>query len=118
MKSNFLLTAMTPESANPGGWNDPDMLEVGNGCLNKDEERTHFSLWAITKAPLIIGNDINNMDNETLAILTNKDLIAMNQDPQGTVGTCRYNCYTDLEVYQSYNPGNGGYYGLVAVNWH
>ncbi|KAL4354473.1 hypothetical protein GQ457_06G003870 [Hibiscus cannabinus] len=71
------------EYARPGGWNDPDMLEVGNGGMTKDEYIVHFSLWAISKAPLLLGCDIRNMTKETLDIITNKEVIAVNQDPYG-----------------------------------
>ncbi|EOY21457.1 Alpha-galactosidase 2 isoform 3 [Theobroma cacao] len=65
--------------AGPGGWNDPDMLEVGNGGMTVEEYRSHFSIWAIAKAPLIIGCDIRTMDNDTYEILSNEDVIAVNQ---------------------------------------
>ena len=70
----------------PGGWNDPDMLEVGNGGMSFVEYRSHFSLWAISKAPLLIGCDINNMSDETKEILMNAEVIAINQDPLGEQG--------------------------------
>jgi alpha-galactosidase len=60
--------------AGPGHWNDPDMMEVGNG-LTVNENRAHFSMWCMLAAPLIAGNDLRNMDKETLEILTNKDVI-------------------------------------------
>ena len=69
--------------AGPGGWNDPDMLEVGNGGMTYTEYRTHYSLWAISKAPLLIGCDITNMTKETFEILSNKEVIAINQDKLG-----------------------------------
>ena len=72
--------------AGPGGWNDPDMLEVGNGGMSDVEYRTHFSLWAISKAPLIIGCDLTKMSNETFNILSNKEVIAINQDKLGVQG--------------------------------
>ena len=72
--------------AGPGGWNDPDMLEVGNGGMTNIEYRTHYSLWAISKAPLIIGCDLVNMDNETFKILSNKEVIEINQDKLGEQG--------------------------------
>jgi alpha-galactosidase len=72
--------------AGPGHWNDPDMLEVGNGGMNEDEYRTHFSLWAILAAPLIAGNDLNKMTPYTVEILTNRELIAVDQDPAGKQG--------------------------------
>ena len=70
-------------AAGPGHWNDPDMLEVGNGKLTPDESRAHFGMWAMLAAPLISGNDLRHMDADTLAILTNKEVIAIDQDPLG-----------------------------------
>jgi len=70
----------------PGAWNDPDMLEVGNGGMNATEYRTHMSLWAILAAPLLAGNDLTKMTPETLAILGNKGVIAIDQDPMGKQG--------------------------------
>ena len=72
--------------AGPGGWNDPDMLEVGNGQLTYDENVAHFSLWCILAAPLMLGNDIRNMSDEVLEIITNPEVIAVNQDPLGRQG--------------------------------
>jgi len=72
--------------AGPGHWNDPDMLEVGNGGMNEDEYRTHFSLWAMLAAPLIAGNDLTKMTPYTIEILTNRDVIAVDQDPLGKQG--------------------------------
>ena len=67
--SNFMENDEHPESAGPGGWNDPDMLEIGNGGMTLTEERSHFALWAFVKAPLIIGCDLNKVSNDSLAIL-------------------------------------------------
>ncbi|MDF2881084.1 MAG: hypothetical protein K0R54_1641 [Clostridiaceae bacterium] len=72
--------------AGPGHWNDPDMLEVGNNGMTDTEYRAHFSLWSIMAAPLIAGNDISNMSDETKAILLNKDVIAVDQDSLGVQG--------------------------------
>jgi alpha-galactosidase len=69
--------------AGPGHWNDPDMLEVGNGGMTTSEYRAHFSLWCIINAPLIAGNDLRSMAPEIKEILTNKEVIAINQDPLG-----------------------------------
>jgi alpha-galactosidase len=69
--------------AGPGHWNDPDMLEVGNGGMTTNEYRAHFSLWCIINAPLIAGNDLRSMAPEIKEILTNKEVIAINQDPLG-----------------------------------
>ena len=74
------------EYAGPGGWNDPDMLEVGNGGMTLAEYKTHFGLWAISKAPLIIGCDIRSMADEIKNILTNPEVIAINQDKLGQQG--------------------------------
>jgi alpha-galactosidase len=73
-------------AAGPGHWNDPDMLEVGNGGMTTAEYRSHFSLWAIMAAPLMAGNDIRNMTPEIHDILTNKEVIAVDQDPLGQQG--------------------------------
>ncbi|PIN08187.1 Alpha-D-galactosidase (melibiase) [Handroanthus impetiginosus] len=72
--------------AGPGGWNDPDMLEVGNGGMTYQEYRAHFSIWALMKAPLLIGCEVRNMTAETYEILTNEEVIAVNQDPLGIQG--------------------------------
>lgn len=74
--------------AGHGHWNDPDMLEVGNGGMTTEEYRTHFSLWCMLAAPLMAGNDIRNMDKETQEILTNKEMIAVNQDKLGKQAFC------------------------------
>lgn len=72
--------------AGPGHWNDPDMLEVGNGGLTTDEYRSHFSLWAMMAAPLIAGNDVSAMDQATRDILLNREVIAVDQDALGIQG--------------------------------
>ncbi len=72
--------------AGPGHWNDPDMLEVGNGGMTNTEYRSHFSLWALMAAPLIAGNDLRSMTPEIRDILTNKEVIAINQDSMGRQG--------------------------------
>jgi alpha-galactosidase len=72
--------------AGPGHWNDPDMLEVGNGGMTTEEYRTHMSLWAILAAPLLAGNDLSTMTPETVALLTNRDVIAIDQDAMGKQG--------------------------------
>jgi alpha-galactosidase len=66
----------------PGHWNDPDMLEIGNGGMTADEYRTHMSLWSLLAAPLIAGNDLRTMTDETKSILMNKEMIAIDQDPR------------------------------------
>jgi len=73
--------------AGPGHWNDPDMLEVGNGGMTYDEYKTHMSLWAILAAPLLAGNDLSHMSAQTISILTNREVIAVDQDPLGKEGS-------------------------------
>lgn len=72
--------------AGPGHWNDPDMLEVGNGGMTNTEYRSHFSLWAMLAAPLMAGNDLEHMTPATRDILTNREVIAVDQDPLGYEG--------------------------------
>jgi alpha-galactosidase len=72
--------------AGPGHWNDPDMLEVGNGVLTNTESRSHFTLWCILAAPLMAGNDIRSMNDEVKSILTNKEALAVDQDSLGIQG--------------------------------
>jgi len=84
--------------AGPGHWNDPDMMEVGNGGMTGTEYRSHFSFWALLAAPLIAGNDIRSMSAETKEILTNKEVIDINQDALGRQGR-RVRKDGDLEVW-------------------
>jgi len=83
--------------AGPGHWNDPDMLEVGNG-MTVNEDKVHFSLWCILAAPLIAGNDLRKMSKETNAILTNKEVIAIDQDKTGIEGY-KYKVKDSLEIW-------------------
>jgi alpha-galactosidase len=73
--------------AGPGHWNDPDMLEVGNGGMTAAEYRTHFSLWAMMAAPLLIGSDLRKVSDDSFTILKNSDVIALDQDPLGKQAT-------------------------------
>ncbi|GAB2275347.1 hypothetical protein Dimus_010107 [Dionaea muscipula] len=84
--------------AGPGGWNDPDMLEVGNGGMTTEEYRSHFSIWALVKAPLLIGCDVRSMDKTTLELLSNTEVIAINQDMLGVQGK-KVKKLGDLEVW-------------------
>jgi alpha-galactosidase len=84
--------------AGPGHWNDPDMLEVGNGGMTDVEYRSHFSLWALLAAPLMAGNDLRDMRPEIHDILTNKEVIEVNQDTLGREGE-RVAKNGDLEVW-------------------
>ncbi|WP_285743040.1 NPCBM/NEW2 domain-containing protein [Lentzea sp. NBRC 105346] len=82
MKSNLALHPY----AGPGHWNDPDMLEVGNGGMTDTEYRTHFTMWSMMAAPLLIGTDLRTASPATLSILKNTDVIALDQDPLGRQG--------------------------------
>jgi alpha-galactosidase len=83
--------------AGPGHWNDPDMLEVGNG-LASAENRTHFSIWCMLAAPLMAGNDLRKMNEETRSILTNKEVIAVDQDPLG-IEALKYSDNDSLQIW-------------------
>jgi alpha-galactosidase len=85
-------------AAGPDHWNDPDMMEVGKG-MSQNEDRAHFSLWAIVAAPLMAGNDVRNMKKETIEILTNKEVIAVDQDSLGVQGLKFKNDEQGLEVW-------------------
>jgi alpha-galactosidase len=99
--------------AGPGHWNDPDMLEVGNGGMSHDEYLTHMSLWAILAAPLLAGNDLSKMSPETLAMLTNKDAIAIDQDPMGVQGD-RVSAVGPMEIWSK--PLTGGAKAVALFN--
>ena len=111
--------------AGPGHWNDPDMLEVGNGRmvgtgsgahfvpLSLAEDRTHFSMWAMLAAPLLAGNDLPNMTPEVRAILTNRDVIAIDQDKLGREGT---RAYSEGEVDVWTRQLSGGAKAIAVIN--
>ena len=101
--------------AGPGHWNDPDMLEVGNGKLKPDENRTHMSLWVLLAAPLLAGNDLSKMTPETLAILTNREVIAIDQDPLGQQGD-RVSEVGPLEIWAKPLKGGDKAVGLFNRN--
>jgi len=99
MLSNLDQSAQHAAVAGPGHWNDPDMLEVGNGGMTDDEYRAHFSLWAVMAAPLIAGNDLRSMSDATRAILTNHEVIAVDQDSLGAQGILVSEGPADLQVW-------------------
>jgi len=99
--------------AGPGHWNDPDMLEVGNGGMTDEQYRAHFSLWAVLAAPLMAGNDLATMNAATRAILTNRAVIAVDQDPLGIEGH-RAAKEDDAEVWV--RPLAGGSNAVVLLN--
>jgi alpha-galactosidase len=105
--------AMLSRYAGPGHWNDPDMLEVGNGTLTADENRSHFSMWAMMAAPLLAGNDLRSMSAATTAILTNTEVVSVDQDPLGAQGTLVATPQTGLQVWSK--PLSGGSVRAVAL---
>ncbi|GLJ09288.1 hypothetical protein SUGI_0105700 [Cryptomeria japonica] len=98
ISSRAELNNVWADYAGPGGWNDPDLLEVGNANASREEYGSHFSLWALMKAPLLIGCDVRSMTPTTRDILGNADVIAVNQDPLGVQGK-RVTKYKELEVW-------------------
>lgn len=123
MVLNFRANLKHFERSGPGGWNDPDMLEVGvhnsEGVygLTIDEEKTHFALWAVSKAPLIIGADLADIREESLEILKAVELIAVNQDPVSTQATCFLGCADsdDVSVYVTHITDGSTI--ATVVNW-
>lgn len=98
--------------AGPGHWNDPDMLEVGNG-MTASEDRAHFSLWCMLAAPLMAGNDLRKMSRETLAILSDKDAIAIDQDSLG-IEASRYANRDSLQIWT--RPLQNGQWAVCFLN--
>lgn len=99
--------------AGPGHWNDPDMLEVGNGNMSLNEYKAHFSFWCLLASPLMAGNDLRNMDDETHKILTNQDAIAVNQDKAGIQG---YKVYDDNDYEIWKKPLDNGDIAVIFFN--
>lgn len=99
--------------AGPGQWNDPDMLEIGNGVLTLAESRVQFSMWCMLAAPLIAGNDLSAMTPEIAKILTNKEIIAVNQDKLGIVGL-KWKDYGDFEIW--FKPLENDAYAVCFLN--
>ncbi|HEX5409748.1 MAG TPA: glycoside hydrolase family 27 protein [Gemmatimonadaceae bacterium] len=114
MLSNLDQSAQHATVAGPGHWNDPDMLEVGNGGMTSDEYRAHFSLWAVMAAPLIAGNDLRAMTDTTRAILTNPEVIAVDQDALGAQGFLVSEGPPDLQVWAK--PLHDGSRAMVLFN--
>lgn len=97
----------------PGAWNDPDMLQVGNGSITVSESRVHLSVWAMFNAPLMAGNDIRTMTDETRALLTNADMIAVDQDWGGEAGRV-HGYYVPIVILSK--PMSTGGHALALVN--
>jgi alpha-galactosidase len=102
--------------AGPGHWNDPDMLEVGNGKMTEDEYKTHMSLWVLLAAPLLAGNDLSKMTDTDKSILMNKEAIAIDQDSLGKQGDRLYES-GDLDVWTKPLSGGRVAVGLFNRSW-
>ncbi len=113
MAENGFTQAGLAKYAAPGHWNDPDMLEVGNGGMTTDEYQTHMSLWAILAAPLLAGNDLTKMNADARAILMNKDVIAIDQDRLGRQGD-RVNAVGPFETWSK--PLSDGRMAVALFN--
>ena len=123
-KIGFSQDELAPWAA-PGHWNDPDMLEIGNGGMTDDEYRTHMSLWSILAAPLLAGNDLRSMTPDILEILTNREIIAVSQDKDGKQGR-RIMKAGDQEIWARPLSGSAEAVGLfnrsgasakIAIKW-
>ncbi len=102
--------------AAPGHWNDPDMLEIGNGKMTEDEYRTHMSLWVLLAAPLLAGNDLSRMTEADRKLLMNKEAIAIDQDPLGKQGDRLYQS-GDFDVWTRPLSGGRVAVGLFNRSW-
>ena len=102
--------------AGPGHWNDPDMLEIGNGKMTGDEYKTHMSLWVLLAAPLLAGNDLTKMTEVDKNILMNKEAIAIDQDALGKQGDRLYES-GDLDVWTKQLSGGRVAVGLFNRSW-
>jgi alpha-galactosidase len=114
MLSNLDISGQHASAARPGAWNDPDMLEIGNGGMTDDEYRAHLSLWAIMAAPLIAGNDVRTMSAATRDMLTNREVIAVDQDSLGVQGTLVSERTPELQVWMK--PLKDGSRAVVLLN--
>jgi alpha-galactosidase len=114
MLANLDQSSQHSHIAHPGAWNDPDMLEVGNGGMTDDEYRAHMSLWAIQAAPLIAGNDLRKMSEATRIILTNPEVIAVDQDSLGAQGILVWESKPELQVWAK--PLRNGTKAVVLLN--
>jgi alpha-galactosidase len=111
--ANITSNSAGAQYAKPGAWNDPDMMEVGNGSLTLAENRAHFDLWCISAAPLILGNDLSKMSDSIFSILTNREVIAVDQDFLGYQGR---KVRTDGNVQIWTKKLKNGAWAVVLVN--
>ena len=111
--TNITRNSSGADYAKPGAWNDPDMMEVGNGSLSLSENRAHFDLWCISAAPLILGNDLSKMSDSVFSILSNREVIAIDQDSLGYQGR---KVRTDGDVQIWSKKLKNGAWAVVLVN--
>ena len=114
MLSNLDQNGQHASAASPGAWNDPDMLEVGNGGMTDDEYRAHFSLWAIMAAPLMAGHDVRTMSAATKEVLLNREVIAVDQDSLGKQGMLVSESAPELQVWSK--PLSDGSRAVALLN--
>ena len=126
MLGNLDSSSQHASSAGPGAWNDPDMLEVGNGGMTDTEYRSHLTLWAEMASPLIAGNDLTNMSGATISTLTNPEVLAVDQDAAGVQGTVVADNGSGLQVWSKrLNDGSravvlfnrSGSSANITANW-
>ena len=120
VRNNFLENAKWANiSGTTVGWNDPDLIVIGQGNLTADEQKSHFALWAFSKAPLLINANMTNLTTDQVAIINNTALIAINQDALGEQAQCVANCSNNetIQAYQSFQEADGGYYANAIVNF-
>lgn len=121
VRAAFLLNNDKALVSGPGGWNDPDLLDIGTGDLTLTEEKTQFALWALAKAPLLISCELASLTSQQLSIVKNKNLIAVNQDPSSSQATCIFGCGNSATLYGApqlvKSVSQQNYYAAVVVNW-
>jgi alpha-galactosidase len=111
--TNITNNSTGTQYAKPGAWNDPDMMEVGNGTLSLSENRAHFDLWCISAAPLILGNDLSKMSDSIFSILSNREVIAIDQDSLGYQGR-KVRIDGDVQIWSK--KLKNGAWAVVLVN--
>jgi alpha-galactosidase len=114
MLANLDQNGQHASAEKPGAWNDPDMLEVGNGGMTDAEYRAHFSLWAIMAAPLMAGHDVRSMSAATKEILLNREVIAVDQDSLGKQGILVWEPSPELQVWSK--PLADGSHAVALLN--
>lgn len=122
VRSSFQVNNYYAANQTTGWFNDPDFLSIGIKQLSSQEERSQFALWAIAKAPLLISANLTSITPNSLAILKNRNLIRINQDPTSNQAQCIFNCLGDVQVFgapqDTLQPAGKNYYAAVAINWN